>query len=68
MKRTILLLLCTAYFLTLHGCYIYTDEPLPPPVIIIPATSDEGLPASAPPQDRPAPSAPPAGAVGPPQG
>ncbi len=68
MKRTVLLLLCTAYFLILNGCYIYTDEPLPHPVIIVPANSGGGVPAPAPPQDHPAPSGPPAGAVGPPQG
>jgi hypothetical protein len=57
---------------SLGGCYIYTTEPPPQPVIIVPA---QGTPAPAPqPQQQPAesdvPKAPvgaPAGEVGPPQ-
>gem|GEM_PF-1942058 len=67
-KATTLFALGILIILFSSGCYMYTSDPLPAPVIIVP---DQVTP---PPQQQqtkpeppPAPVGPPAGAVGPPQ-
>ena len=70
MKNTIILLLAgLAMVLSFSGCYVYTTDPLPAPVIIVPPQG-----ATVPPQQQApasnvpkAPSGPPAGEVGPPK-
>ena len=52
----------------LSGCYVYTNEPLPPPAVIVAHPGVVVTPAPArPAPPPPAPSGPPAGAIGPPQ-
>ncbi len=51
---------------TLGGCYIYTDDP-PQPVIIIPSGDTRVITREKAPQPPPAPSGAPAGAIGPPR-
>ncbi len=61
--RNILLLLGGCLAATLSGCYVYSDQPPLPPVIVVPV---EAAPAqSAPAIQPPAPVGPPSGEVGP---
>lgn len=58
MKKAVLLVFTVLFALSASGCYIYSKEPPPAPVIIIPSDS---APSELPPQPEPS------GAVGPPR-
>ncbi len=49
----------------LGGCYVYTTNPIPSPIIVVPARVV--VPTQGQPLPPPAPSGPPAGAIGPPR-
>ncbi len=68
MKTIISLLAGLMICSCLSGCYIYSQEPLPPPAVIIaPPAAVVVPPAQRQPAPPPAPSGPPAGAIGPPR-
>ncbi len=69
-KRTILMLLLAATSFSIAGCYVYSTEEPPTPVVIFPNRGDVVVPSGqqpATPQTPPAPSGAPTGQVGPPR-
>ncbi len=66
MKKRISMVAVVIFACTLGGCYIYTDDP-PQPVIIIPSGNTRVITRDRTPQPPPAPVGAPAGAIGPPR-
>lgn len=61
--RNLLLLLGGCLAATLSGCYVYSDQPPLPPVVVVPVQAAPVQPAQ--PVQPPAPVGPPTGEVGP---
>lgn len=69
MQKCVVLFVCCAFVFLPGGCYFYSTENPPPPVVIFPGDANVVVQpkGKVPSETRPAPSGPPAGEVGPPQ-